>query len=252
MEFSVPNQVAPALVVFSGLIDPEFALLERLARPDWVVVDVGAAIGQFSVFAARLPVAVVHAYEPSGPNLATLRRNIARNGLDDRVRVHCVALSDHDGEACFETMDNAYMSRLSESVDAASAHQVVPVRTLADEAETLGLRHISVLKVNVAGYEPQVLAGAAPLLSGGRVDILILLIGRQSEPWYERCSGWGYDFFFFHPREGALHRVESFDSATLDDPPWPARHLIGVRKDALDDDLLSQIRVVGSERSVGA
>ncbi len=56
LQMSYPRQLVPALVVFGDYIDPEFDFLRRVARSDWIVVDVGAAIGQFSVFAARLAI----------------------------------------------------------------------------------------------------------------------------------------------------------------------------------------------------
>jgi len=242
--FEVPSQVPTALVVFRDLIDPEFAFLAAVARPDWTVVDVGAAIGQFSVFAGRLPVAAVHAYEPSGANRSSMARNLDRNALSGRVEIHAVALSDHTGEAAFETAGNTYLSRLDRHPATSGAHEVVAVRTLTDEVQRLGLERISVLKVNVAGYEPEVLAGAAPLLAAGAVDILVLLIGTRSIPWYARCEEWGYDFYFFHPEHRVLHRIRSLDETSLQRPPWPARHVIGIRRDVVRAASWPGVRVV--------
>jgi FkbM family methyltransferase len=80
--------------MFGDLIDPEFAFLRSIARPDWVVADVGAAIGQFTIFATGLPCAVVHAFEPSGASVATLKLNISRNDVIDRVKIHIIAIHD--------------------------------------------------------------------------------------------------------------------------------------------------------------
>jgi FkbM family methyltransferase len=241
--FDVPSQVPPALVMFRTLIDPEFRFLAEVARPDWVVVDVGAAIGQFSVFSARLPVEVVHAFEPSGSNVASLRRNVADNDLADRVEVHQVALSDWVGEQEFATQGNTYLSRLDQAVPAALASELVPVRTLAGECERLGLERVSVLKINVAGYEPEVLSGAVPLLASGSVSILVLLIGERSVGWYERCRDWGYRFFFYEPDARVLREVSDVRLSTLERPPWPARHVIAVHRDLLAGADLAPVRV---------
>jgi FkbM family methyltransferase len=241
--FDVPSQVPPALVMFRTLIDPEFPLLTEIAEPDWVVLDVGAAIGQFSVFAGRLPVAVVHAYEPSSSNIASLQRNIAANGLTDRTRIHQVALSDSEGEQQFATQGNAYLSRLDTGSTSPLESERVPVRTLAGECERLGLDRISVLKVNVAGYEPEVLAGAVPLLASGSVEILVMLIGERSIPWYRRCADWGYRFFFYDPSGRVLHELADLDLDTLEHPPWPARHVIAVHRDALTPDRFGAVRL---------
>jgi FkbM family methyltransferase len=243
MEFAVPGQVAPALVLFQDLIDPEFALLTELSRPEWVVLDVGAAIGQFSIFAARLPSAVVHAFEPSPANLTTLAGNLARNAVSDRVVVHPVAVGEFEGDASFSTADNAYMSGLVTDPGDSGARVTVAVRRLTALVDELGLDRVDVLKINVAGYEPGVLAGAEPFLRAGRADVLVLLIGDASVEWYERCADWGYRFFFYHPKQGRLLPVTSFDVHTLRHPAWPARHLIGVHADAISRGVLRHVPV---------
>ena len=248
MEFAVPGQVAPALVLFQDLIDPEFALLTELSRPEWVVLDVGAAIGQFSIFAARLPSAVVHAFEPSPANLRTLAVNLAHNAVSDLVVVHPIAVGESDGEASFSTPHNAYMSGLATGPGDSGKTVTVAVRRLTGVVEGLGLDRVDVLKINVAGYEPGVLAGAEPLLRAGRADVLVLLIGDASVEWYERCADWGYRFFFYHPKQGRLLPVTSFDVHTLRHPAWPARHLIGVHSDAISRGVLRHVPVAETIR----
>ena len=259
MDFAVPSQVAPALVLFRDLIDPEFAFLTRVGHRDWVVLDVGAAIGQFSVFAARLPVQQVHAFEPSPENVASLHRNLELNEVVDRVQVHQVALSDHAGESLFVTSENTYLSGLQAADGDASGDVAsggdgtagrhghgavpVPVRTLDQTLDDLGLTRVDVLKLNVAGHEAAVLAGAQDLLRRGAADILVMLIGDGSIPWYERCSTWGYSFFFYHPKRGSLLPVDSFDQQSLRHPAWPARHLIGVHRDAMARGVLGPVEV---------
>jgi FkbM family methyltransferase len=124
MTFNYPKQLVTALVVFGDLIDPEYAFLREVGRPDWIFLDVGAAIGQFTVFAAGCVGGWVHAFEPSPENLATLKANIRANGIADRVSVHAVALSDQAGEAEFTTEANPFMSHL----DAGSPAGGDPVR----------------------------------------------------------------------------------------------------------------------------
>ena len=43
LEFDYPSQFPPVLVVFGDFIDPEFAFLQRIAQPNWFVVDADAA-----------------------------------------------------------------------------------------------------------------------------------------------------------------------------------------------------------------
>ena len=66
-------------------------------RPEWTVVDVGASVGEFTVWAGAIKGAgTVIAVEPSPSALALLERNISANGLSDRVRISDVAISNLD------------------------------------------------------------------------------------------------------------------------------------------------------------
>ncbi|MDB5586645.1 MAG: methyltransferase FkbM family [Devosia sp.] len=239
MEFDYPSQFPPMLVMFGDLVDPEFAFLRAIARPGWTVVDVGAAIGQFTLFAASLG-AKVHAFEPSGANVATLGRNLERNGVAGRVRVHQVALSNTTGEARFQTDARTWLSRL----DRSDGGELVPVQRLSDTLGELSLPHVSVLKINVSGYEPAVMEGAWRFLEEGGADILVLLLGLESLPWYEKIAGLGYRFFYYHPPRKTLHEVTAFDaSSVLDHRPWPARHIIAVRSGAIDEGVVSGLNI---------
>lgn len=59
-----------------------------------VVVDVGANVGAFSVLAARMGAASVHAYEPHPESHAVLLRNLDRNAVTRLVTAHRCAVLD--------------------------------------------------------------------------------------------------------------------------------------------------------------
>ncbi len=240
--FRYPSQLPTMLVAFGDLVDPEYAFLREVAAPGWRVVDVGAAIGQFTVFAARLPGARVHAFEPSRSNVATLEANLALNDVATSVTVHRVALGERDGTGVFETAGHTWVSGLSTG----SSGDPVPVRTLAGQLDELGLDHVDLLKVNVAGYEPEVLEGALPSLRAGRVDVLVLLLGLRSLPYYALLAEAGYRLFFYEPRTRRLHEVTRTDESLLDCRPSPARHLIAVRAEAMRDGLAGHLDVVAA------
>ena len=108
----------------------------------------------------------------------------------------------------------------------------------------LALQHVGVLTINVSGYEPVVLEGTWQLLSEGRVDILILLLGLESLSWYKRIAEIGYRFFYYHPKQGVLYEVTAFDQSNVLDPrPCPARHIIVVRAAAIDDGIISGLQI---------
>lgn len=236
LEFDYPGQLPPTLLMFGDFIDPEFDFLKLIARPHWLVVDVGAAIGQFTVFSAIcFPDAIVHAFEPSSANISTLNRNIVRNGVEGRVVVHQEALSDTVGTARFQTTPDTWNSRLASDDGKEEGTELVVVNTLDAKLKAIGVDHIDVLKINVAGFEPGVIKGAMATLKALQVDIIILLLGLASLPHYAAIAALGYRFFYYHPQEQTLYEVTQFDEdSVLRHRPWPARHIIAIRDGALD------------------
>ena len=59
-----------------------------------VIWDVGANIGVYSLYAAKVKKMKVIAFEPSASNYAVLCRNIELNKLDNEITGFCMALSD--------------------------------------------------------------------------------------------------------------------------------------------------------------
>lgn len=235
LEFEYPNQFPSTLMLFGDFIDPEFAFLSTIAQPYWRVIDVGAAIGQFSMFAAMcLPEASVHAFEPSSANVATLVRNVMRNGVEGRVVVHHAALSNKRDTARFKTVPKSWDSQLSADRDDGQG-ELVAVDTLEATLKALDLPHVELLKINVAGFEPAVLEGAMACLRAGQVDVMILLLGMKSLPYYAAIAALDYRFFYYHPEQRTLFEVTQFDAdSVLAHRPWPARHIIAIRNGAME------------------
>lgn len=77
--------------------------LNKNLKPDDVFLDIGANIGIFSLYVAKHLSGSGHVYacEPHLPTAAQLLRNVALNGLGDRVSVLSIAASGSDGFAPF-------------------------------------------------------------------------------------------------------------------------------------------------------
>ncbi len=119
-----------------------------------VYVDVGASIGNHTVYFAKLCDAeLVYAFEPLEHNFQRLERNIALNELEQRVVARKVAVTDTKGELKLE------LGRFSE---------VVPADLLDD---LVRVPRVSVIKIDVEGMEPHVLRGARRILVSHRPRI---------------------------------------------------------------------------------
>ena len=174
---------------------PTRNLLERAIRPGDLFVDVGAHWGFFTLQAATHPATdvTVVGFEPDPANAAILVRNVASNGLNDKVSVVCAACGD-DFEIA-PLVSNSTMMHSIRGVGlkppfARGPSKWVPVVTL-DRALLSFPRAASariILKVDAEGFEPQVLAGATALLQGGRVAIIVWECGHAFADGPERCA----------------------------------------------------------------
>ncbi len=140
----------------SWLLGP---LLDRPIR----VIDIGGHVGTFSCRLTQLhPRATVQAFEPSPTTAGFLRRNVAANGVADRVTVYEKALAATTGYAVFD--DNGAGSGLN-GLQALghTTGTATKVETLAfDDAIALDTAPVDVVKIDCEGGEYDLVLGSAP------------------------------------------------------------------------------------------
>lgn len=173
-------------IVNLGVFEPAIPeAIARLLDPGETAVDVGANVGQNASIMALVagPTGRVLAVEPHPETSRRLGLNVARwarPGLAP-IEVHAIALGASPGMATLrESDDFANNSGQASLVDhsLAGASHTVPVRTLDD---LLGEARVGVLKIDVEGFEPAVLAGARRLV-GARAIRDIVFEDRVEQP----------------------------------------------------------------------
>lgn len=158
--------------------EPEkYENIRRFLPDGGTFVDVGANVGDFTVWAARLagPLGRVVAIEVEPTNARWLRENVRRHGLGDRVTVVELAASDREGETELILSSSASIHTIVPSELHSAREQfrpagtiVVATRRLDDILADAGCAEPDVVKIDVEGAELLVLEGAGGLLSSGR------------------------------------------------------------------------------------
>lgn len=155
--------------VYCGLHDfAEMAFILHLLRAGDLFADIGANVGSYTVLAAGVRGARVVAVEPGAAAGVALAKNIALNGLGDRVSVHCVALGASVGRLAFSTGQDTTNHVLSESDEGdQQVRQITADALFANETPLA-------IKLDVEGYEAAVLAGARATLADPGLKALIV------------------------------------------------------------------------------
>ena len=174
--------------------------LEQLVEPGQVVYDVGANIGFFTILCARLvgPQGKVYAFEPMPANAATLRHNLAINGLQN-VTVVEQALSSSSGRAelfispwsAFHSLNvEGAVKRDNRGRDAAPPIEVETV-TLDEFVREQGGETPDLVKLDVEGAELLALEGMRDTLRSAAPLLLCELHWTQA-PFMEFLDSVGY------------------------------------------------------------
>ncbi|MDI2128790.1 FkbM family methyltransferase [Yinghuangia seranimata] len=120
------------------------------------VLDVGGNLGQFAVTLRHFaPHAQIDVFEPNSAVVPLLEQNTA--GLEG-VRVWPYALSPRPVDELYvEPGRSASGSLLADQVDAIAAPRSVAVRSVSDPSSVTGHQEYDLVRIDVAGYELEVL-----------------------------------------------------------------------------------------------
>lgn len=190
MAFATPSTLTRWRV--ESIYEKEPWTLEWIAtfQPDDVLLDCGANVGMYTIWAAATRGVRVCALEPESQNYALLNRNILINDLAGRLKAYCMGLSDKSGlfdlhmadlrvggscHAVEEPLD-AFLQPLksqftqgciASSLDELVAEGAVPVPT-----------HF---KIDVDGFEHKVVAGARRTLANPALRSVLIETNQNLE-----------------------------------------------------------------------
>ena len=193
--------------IYCGLHEfVEMGFLIHLLRPNDLFLDVGANIGSYTILAAKICKARAIAFEPDPDAARALRRNIAINQLNALACVREAAVGEAHGQISF-TVGLDTMNRVARPDDKAT--HLVPIKRLDDIPDAAAP---TLIKLDVEGFEEQVLAGASGLLGSPS------LLAVQSELCTPKVQAtlqfFGFERVFYDPFTRTL-RLEPFGHQTF-------------------------------------
>ena len=177
-------------------------IIEKILKQGMTFVDIGANIGYFSLLASSLvgDKGLVIAFEPNFKTYSNFKKTIENNSIKN-IKLYDCALGDWVGNALLypnhEDKNNATATLVN--VGQKEGYEI-KVNTLDNIIEKLDLKKIDYLKIDVDGYEPNVLKGASNALKSKIIKNIQLEFGcyllkannYSSKQLYKTILGYGY------------------------------------------------------------
>jgi FkbM family methyltransferase len=171
------------------------AFIKKYVRPGDVVIEVGANIGAHTLLMADI-VGLdghIHAFEPTAYAQRKLRANLELNPqLASRITIRSELVSNHERATPTRQIKSSFPVTSTGSAD-----EIVSAATIALDDETFP--KVSLLKVDVDGYDYKVLEGATAILQKFEPMVLVELCeyalraqGDSVQKLFELMSGLGY------------------------------------------------------------
>lgn len=142
----------------------------------FVVLDIGAQTGLFSLMAKYFPHSKWYAFEPIKEAIHTLKKNLAVNNINN-VFMHEVAVSDICGKSTLKMPDknNWGLSTLGSTPlrFSKTGEREVNCITLDAFVDTQQIKRVHFIKIDTEGWELYILRGAQQLLMRDHPIILM-------------------------------------------------------------------------------
>ena len=188
------------------------------------VAEVGASMGLYALaFAGRVGAGGhVTAFEPDPESVSALEANVSVNGWQDRVTVVGAAVGQSSGQVRFASA-RGQESRIEMRPEVCDRVITVPMVTLDD---AFAGRRIDVIKIDVEGFEQQVIQGAQAILSEERRRPRAILVEVHPFAWADAGTT---SASFLGLVDGMGFRVEDMQGAAVSSITEYG-HVIALRK----------------------
>ena len=173
--------------------------VELMSKSSILFLDIGSYSGLFSLVAAKSNKSLtVRAYEIVPENYILLLTNVVMNGFQNRIKTYLRGLSDSRDELKMPKMTG--LSNLPSSFSLSSKFSegiVISISKIDDELNDFN--NDCFMKIDVEGFEPEVIRGGTGFISRNKPDIICeVLLSQDTAPQIHEClDHFGYKYFLF-------------------------------------------------------
>lgn len=143
--------------------------VKKIIKENEIVIDIGANIGYYALLEARLAnKGKTYCIEPIPTNINLLKRSIELNNYKN-MDVFQYAMGDKNGKSKMYVYDKCNWCSLTKNVDATIIDEIeVPTITLDKFVECYVCQYPTFIRMDVEGYEYQIIKGAFKILESNK------------------------------------------------------------------------------------
>jgi FkbM family methyltransferase len=198
---------------YNGLLEYEdMMFLLHTMKPENVFIDVGANAGVYSVLASKVLGSKSIAFEPINETFERLIDNININRISEKVKTINKGVGSKPGELYF-TNNHDTTNKVSNINEENTSK--VSITTLDKEIDT-EIEASLFLKIDVEGFEMEVLKGARELLKSGKVSIIIIELNGSGEEFgytdndiHMLISSFGFKPISYNPIKREVYEIKT-------------------------------------------
>jgi len=147
-------------------------LVKEELTDDMAVLDIGANIGYYVLLeASQLDKGRVYAFEPDPRNIKLLEKNIKLNNFEDKVKIYPYAVSNKNETKTFYLGERTNVSSFIKREDVVDK---IDVRCIKLD-DFFSIDTIDLIRMDIEGYECQVLEGMRNFLTNTKKPIKLLI-----------------------------------------------------------------------------
>lgn len=174
-------QYVDACIYYMGIYEKHILEIIELLSDEYsldFMLDIGANIGQHSLFGSIICGLNVKAFEADIDTCAKLKKNVELNDKTKEIGVEHLALSDMGGmvEIVVDDIFNSGKSYITSAGQQGGTEKLVRAMRLDDYISQNFVGSKGIIKIDVEGAEGLILRGANDLLNSGKIKAVIVEI----------------------------------------------------------------------------
>ena len=200
--------------LYAGFMEYEdMIFLLHALHPTETFVDVGANIGAYTILASKVVKSNSIAFEPLATTVERLEDQIQINRINAAVDIRNMGVGDKEGSLFF-TNNNDTVNKVSLAGEVENT-TMVKVSTLDTELAKVNKYFF---KIDVEGFEYNVIEGASELLSNNNVSAIIIELngsgeefGHSNEDIHKKLLSFGFVAVAYEPQSRSLTKLKSYN-----------------------------------------